>query len=73
MMEKRFVYGGWLIVKKALLGIEKGSYTTWHSVEAILDVVLTYILETQDRITLKKRKHQINDKDKPERNNWKYN
>lgn len=72
MMEEKFVYGGWLAVEKALFGIEKSSNTTWCSVEAILYVVLMYILGTQERITFKERKRQINDKDKPKGINLKY-
>lgn len=72
MMEEKFVYGGWLAVGKALFGIETSSNTTWCSVEAMLYVVLMYVLGTQERITLKERKHQINDKDKPKGINLKY-
>lgn len=51
---------------------KKGSDITWRNTEVIRDVVLAYILEIQDKIALKERKRQINDKDIPKGNNLKY-
>lgn len=45
-------YGGWLIVKKALLGAEKSSDTTWHCAEVILDVALAYVLKNSRKRAL---------------------
>lgn len=45
MMDEAFVYGGWLMVMKTLIGKKKGSNTTCCSAEAVLDVIFTYIIE----------------------------
>lgn len=45
MIEEGLVYGVWLVVRKALPDTEKGFDATWQSVEAILDVILAYVLE----------------------------
>lgn len=37
-----------VVVRKALLGTEKGFDFILCNVEAILDIVLTYVLETQE-------------------------
>lgn len=59
-VEEGFVYGGWLVIRKALFGTEKGFDTSWHSLDIILCVVLLDNFKTQERITLKERKCQIN-------------
>ena len=56
MMAGGFVYGEWLMVRKALPSTKKGSDTTWHLAEAILDFVLMYGLENLRKKALTKEK-----------------
>lgn len=54
-----------VVVRKVFSNIDKIFDSTWYSVEVILDVVSIYVLNTQEKIVIKERKHQINDIDKP--------
>lgn len=48
MVEEGFPYGECFLVTKALFGREKSYDTTSHSVEAILNIALSYVFEIQE-------------------------